>query len=158
MSGALRSGVLALELALAAGWSCAAPSGDTDDQALLADQNYAAALVALKAGDAAAALPHLNSALKRFPESADVHNQLGMTHRRMQQLDKALDHYRRALAIDPMHRGAHEYIGEAYLMLDDVPLAEQHLAALRSICVLPCEELQDLEKAIAGHRVRSVPR
>jgi tetratricopeptide (TPR) repeat protein len=158
MSRAGRSGLLALGLALAACWSCAAPSGDSDGQALLADQDYAAALVALKAGNAAAALPHLNLALKRFPESADVHNELGFAHRQMQQLDKALAHYGRALAINPTHRGAHEYIGEAYLMLDDVPSAEQHLAALRSICMLSCEELQDLEKAIAEHRVRRVPR
>lgn len=161
MSGALRSGFLALmglALALAACWCCAAPSGDSDDQALLADQNYAAALVALKADNAAAALPHLNLALKRFPENADVHNELGFAYRRMQQLDKALEHYKRALEINPTHRGAHEYIGEAYLMLDDAPSAERHLTALRSICVMSCEELQDLEKAIAQHRVQKTLR
>ena len=145
--------LLALGLALAACWSCAAPTGDSDDQALLADENYAAALVALKAGNTAAALSHLNLALKRFPENADVHNELGFSHRRMGQLDKAFEHYKRALAINPTHRGAHEYIGEAFLMLGDVPSAERHLADLRSICVLSCEELRDLERAIAKHRV-----
>lgn len=155
MSGKLRRGLLALGLALAACWSCAAPTGDSDDQALLADENYAAALVALKAGNAAAALPHLNLALKRFPENADVHNELGFAHRRLRQLDKAFEHYKRALAINPTHRGAHEYIGQAYLMLGDVPSAERHLADLRLICVLPCEELLDLEKAIAEHRAQA---
>lgn len=157
MSGALRSGLLALELALAACWSYAAPSSDSADQALLADQNYAAALVALKAGNAPAALSHLNLVLQRFPENADVHNELGLANPRVQQLDKAVEHYKRALAINPTHRGAHEYIGEAYLMLGDVPSAERHLAALHSICVLSCKELQELEKAIAEHRVRRVP-
>jgi hypothetical protein len=40
----------------------------------------------------------------------------------------------------------------AYLMVGDVPNAEKHLAALRAICLLPCEELADLEKAFAKHR------
>lgn len=157
MNRALRQELLALGLALAACWSFAAPSGDSDDQALLADQNYAAARVALEAGNAAAALPHLNLALKRFPENADVHNELGFAYRRMQQLDKALEHYKHALAINPSHRGAHEYIGEAYLMLGDVLSAERHLATLRSICMLTCEELRDLEKAITEHRGRKAP-
>jgi hypothetical protein len=49
------------------------------------------------------------------------------------------------------YRGAHKYIGEAYLMVGDVPSAEKHLAALRAICLLPCEELTDLEKALAKY-------
>ena len=125
---------------------------------MLADQNYAAALIALKAGNAAVALPHLNLALKRFPDNADGHNELGFAHRRMKQLDKLLEHYRRALAINPTPRGSHEYIGEAYLMLGDVASAERHLAALRSICVLSCAELRDLERAIAEPRVFISPR
>lgn len=143
---------------VAAGWSRAAPSDDGDNQALLADRDYAAALAALKAGDAAAALPRLQQALKRFPDHADVHNELGFAHRRLKQLDQAFRHYRRALEINPRHRGAHEYIGEAYLMVGNRPAAERHLASLRSICILSCEELRDLEKAIAEHRIADSPR
>lgn len=158
MTGVPRRGFVALLLAQVPEWSRAAPSDDGDDQALLADHDYVAALAALKAGDAAAALPRLESALKRFPDNADLHNELGFAHRRLRQLDKAFEHYRRALAINPEHRGAHEYIGEAYLMAGDVPSAERHLAALRSICVLSCEELRDLEKAIAAHRIQGTTR
>jgi hypothetical protein len=64
----------------------------------------------------------------------------------------AFKHYKRAIELEPRHRGAHEYIGEAYLMVGDVPNAEKHLAALRAICLLPCEELTDLEKAFAKYR------
>jgi hypothetical protein len=60
--------------------------------------------------------------------------------------------------IDPRHRAAHEYIGEAYLLVGDVPSAEKHVAALRSICLLPCDELTDLQKAIEAHRSRTMPR
>lgn len=154
----LRRGFVALGLVAGTWGSRAAPSDEGDEQALLADPDYAAALSALKAGDAAAALPRLQQALKRFPEHADVHNELGFTYRRLKQLDQAFVHYRRALEINPLHRGAHEYIGEAYLIVGNQPAAERHLAALRSICVLPCEELRDLEKAIAEYRIRNTPR
>ena len=73
-------------------------------------------------------------------------------------MDKAFEHYKRALTIEPRHRGAHEYIGEAYLMVGDVASAEKHLVALRSICVLPCEELTDLGKAISEHRAQAKAR
>jgi hypothetical protein len=54
--------------------------------------------------------------------------------------------------LNPRHRGAHEYIGEAYLMVHDLPKAEEHLAALQQICLVPCEEHADLAKAIAAYR------
>ena len=158
MTQVLRRGLVAFGLAAVMSWSGAAPSGDGDDQALQDDQDYAAAITALKAGNAAAALPRLKQALKRFPDHADVHNELGFAHRRLKQFDEAFQHYRRALEINPLHRGAHEYIGEAYLLVGNRAAAERHLASLRSICVLSCEELRDLEKAIAAHRSDNAPR
>ncbi len=143
---------------LLAGAVFAAPSSDGDDQALLADVDYIAGRSALKAGNDASALRSFQSALKRFPEAADLHNELGFTHRRLRQMDKAFEHYRRALDLNPRHRGAHEYIGEAYLIVGDVGRARFHLSALRSICLLACDELKDLEQAIAEHLARAAPR
>ncbi|HVK32948.1 MAG TPA: tetratricopeptide repeat protein [Burkholderiaceae bacterium] len=151
---ALAAAALAVLLRVAG----AAPSDDADDAALLADADYAAGLVSLKAGDAATALARFQSALRRFPDAADLHNELGFAHRQVGQLDKAFQHYKRALSINPLHRGAHEYIGEAYLMAGDVASAEKHLASLRSICVLPCEELNSLGRSIARHRAQATPR
>ena len=73
----------------------------------------------------------------------------------LRQLDAAFEHYRRALELNPRHRGAHEYAGEAYLMVGDLARAEAHLAALRRIGLLPCEELGDLEREIAAYRTRT---
>ena len=146
--------VIALLLACAA---AAAPSSDGDDQALLGDADYMAGRSALKAGNDANALRRFQSALKRFPEAADLHNELGFTHRRLRQMDKAFEHYWRALDLNPQHRGAHEYIGEAYLIVGDVDRARFHLGALRSICLLGCDELKDLEKAIAEHLAGAAP-
>ena len=52
------------------------------------------------------------------------------------------------------HKGAHEYIGEAYLIVNDLPKAEEHLAALKQICQVACEEYEDLQKAINAYRTR----
>ena len=140
------------------GASGAVQSDDSDDQALLVDADYAAGLVALKGNDAAAALPRFQAALKRFPDAANLHNELGYTHRRLGRFDKAFEHYRRALAIDPRHGAAHEYIGEAYLEVGDLASAEKHLAELSAICLLPCEEQSALRRAIAQHRTRTPSR
>lgn len=153
-----RAGLIASVLWLLAGRAGAAPSDEGDEQALSADAEYAAGLAALKANDYSRALPRFLDALKRFPDAANVHNELGYTYRKLGRLDKAFEHYERALAIDPRHRGAHEYIGEAYLMKGDVAGAERHLEALRSICTLPCEEMRDLQAAVDAHRRRTSAR
>ena len=66
-------------------------------------------------------------------------------------LDLAFKHYSEALKLDPRHRGAHEYIGEAYLMKGDVAKAKEHLAQLDRLCFFGCTELSDLKKAIAEY-------
>ena len=83
--------------------------------------------------------------------NADIQNYLGYSYRKSGKLDLAFTHYNQALALNPRHRGAHEYIGEAYLIKGDLKSAQKHLAALREICSLPCEELTDLEREIAKH-------
>jgi tetratricopeptide (TPR) repeat protein len=158
---ARRAGVVAAALVLLPPLfrpAAAVQSEDTEVQSLLADADYAAGRDALKAGDATTALRRFQAALKRFPDAADLHNELGFSHRQLRQMDKAFEHYKRALAIKSDHRGAHEYIGEAYLMVGDVASAEKHLEALRAICLLPCAEFDDLRKAIAAHRRQATPR
>ena len=147
-----------LAAGLLAGLAKAAPSADEQDQALAADTDYAAGRAALKAGQFDTARLRFQAALRRFPEAADLHNELGFTYRKLRQMDLAFEHYKRALTIDPRHRGAHEYIGEAYLMVGDVAGAEKHLAALRAICLLPCEELEDLRRAIEEHQANAKAR
>ena len=47
--------------------------------------------------------------------------------------------------------------GEAALLVGNLPWAERHLAALEQICLLPCEELDDLRAAISAYRERKGP-
>ncbi len=89
------------------------------------------------------------------PGNADAHNLLAFSYRKQDRPDlaKAFEHYRAALDIDPQHKGAHEYIGEAYLMDRKPEQAAKHLVALEKICGnRACEEYRDLAAAIAAHR------
>ena len=128
---------------------------ETRPDAVASDPDYAAGKLALERKDWREAATRFGRAALRDPENADLQNYLGFAHRNLGQLASAFEHYRRALELNPRHRGAHEYMGEAYLMVGDLAKAEEHLAALRSICLLPCEELADLEREITAYRQRS---
>ena len=118
------------------------------------DPDYAAGKQAMEKKDWTEATKRFSIALKRDPDNPDLQNYLGYTHRNQKQFDLAFKYYKRAIELNPRHRGAHEYIGEAYLMTGDLASAEKHLAALREICLLPCEELDDLDKAVAAYRAK----
>lgn len=113
---------------------------------------------AVAARDWSGAMRELNVAVREAPQNADVHNLLGYTYRKRATPDmgKAYEHYNLALKFDPNHKGAHEYIGEAYLLDKRLPDAEKHLAALEKICGGPaCEEYQDLAKAIQDFKAKN---
>ena len=40
-------------------------------------------------------------------------------------------------------------------MMGNLAKAEEHLAALRKICLIPCEETGDLEKKVVEFRARA---
>ena len=149
LSGAL----LGLGLALLPAPAAADPSDETP-AAERVDPDYAAGKAAIAAKDWTAAIGPLSSAALRDTRNADIQNYLGYAYRQSGQLELAFTHYRRALALNPRHRGAHEYVGEAYLIVGDLAKAEEHLAALERICLIPCEEYADLKKAIAEYRQR----
>ena len=147
--------VLATAVAVCTASACLAVEWDDDPQATALDPDYAAGRKAIEAKDWNAGIRFFSSAALRAPDNADIQNYLGYAHRKAGRLDPAFKHYRRALELNPRHRGAHEYIGEAYLMAGDLTSARKHLEALRKICLLPCEELADLEREIAAYREKT---
>ncbi len=83
------------------------------------------------------------------PRSADGFNLLGYSLRNLKKYDESLVAYKQALTLDPKHRGAHEYIGIAYVQMGQLDKAKEHLASLDKICPFSCDEYRDLKKAIA---------
>ena len=83
------------------------------------------------------------------PRSADGFNLLGYSLRNQKKYNESLVAYKQALTLDPKHKGAHEYIGIAYIQMGQLDKAKEHLASLDKICVFSCEEYRDLKKAIA---------
>jgi Flp pilus assembly protein TadD len=133
-------------------------AGMAMDDAPATSPEHDAGKKAIEAKNWDGALKALTAAEKKDPASADVQNLLGYAYRNSGKLDLAFRHYERALQINPRHLGAHEYVGEAYLMTNNLPKAEEHLAALKKYCARSCEERDDLEKAIAGYRQRAAAR
>ena len=95
----------------------------------------------------------LREAVARNPQSADYHNLYAYSIRKGANpaMDLVFRHYNEALRLDPKHRGAHEYIGEAYLMSGNVGKAKEHLAQLDRLCTFGCEEYTKLKKDIAAY-------
>ena len=116
------------------------------------DADFVAGKKAIERKDWKSAVDALSRALTRMPESADIHNYLGYAYRHLGDLTLSFTHYKEALRIDPNHRGAHEYIGEAYLKAGQPDKAVEHLARLEQICGKNCEEYQDLAKSIGAYQ------
>ena len=109
---------------------------------------------AIDAKDWKKAIDELSRAAAKEPANADIQNYLGYANRKSGNLEAAFKYYDEALKLDPKHRGAHEYIGEAFLMTGNLPKAEEHLAALDRLCFFSCEEYRDLKKSIADYKAK----
>ncbi len=118
------------------------------------DPDFAAGKKAIDAKEWKAAIKSLSSAALRDTRNADIQNYLGFAYRNSGDLPSAFRHYEKALVLSPRHRGAHEYVGEAYLMAGNLAKAEEHLAKLREICLVPCEEYDDLRKKVEEYRAQ----
>jgi cytochrome c-type biogenesis protein CcmH/NrfG len=112
---------------------------------------------ALAKQDWARAAAVLREALAKDASRAEYHNRYAYALRKgpSPDMDLVFKHYHEALRLDPKHRAAHEYIGEAYLMVGNLPKAKEHLAALDKLCFFPCSEYTDLKKAIAAHEKKA---
>ena len=139
----------ALAMLPASDATAAGSSSSTSNATTQADErNIERGKQAIEAGDWRRAAMFLERAAQSDSQNADVFNLLAYSYRHLDRLDEAFENYGRALDLDPKHLGAHEYIGEAYLMVGDLAKAEAHLATLQDICA-SCEETEELAEAIA---------
>lgn len=118
-----------------------------------ATEELAAAVAEIEAKDYAGAIAILDKVVQRESGNADAHNYLGYSYRKLGNTDMALQHYKRALQIEPNHVGANEYLGELYLEMGDLPKAEQRLGVLQSVCP-GCEETAELKALIDAYKAQ----
>jgi tetratricopeptide (TPR) repeat protein len=115
------------------------------------DPDFGAGKQALAKGQWMNAITALEFAAVRDPRNADIHNYIGYAYRRLSQPGPAMGQFQEALSLNPRHRSAHEHLGELFLALNEPARAEEHLTALKQICLIPCEEFVSLQKAITAY-------
>lgn len=110
--------------------------------------------------DWAAAAAAMKEAVEAKPQNADYHNLYAYSLRKSgtPDMDQVFKHYNEALRLDPKNRGAHEYLGEAYLMVGNLAKAKDELAALDKLCFFSCSEYAELKAAISQHEARAAAK
>lgn len=111
--------------------------------------NFQKGVAAVEAQKWEMAKQYMAAAIDEDSSNADAFNYLGYARRKSGDYDGALKAYSVALDLDPKHKGAHEYIGQAYLEMGNIGMAEKHLDSLDSICTFGCAEYSSLKKAVA---------
>jgi len=139
-----------LVLTLSVSEQTLAAGSDDDDKA--SQSEYSLAKQAIKDGDYDVAINKLARLHEEDPEDADVLNLLGYGYRKTGDFDQSRGYYLQALAIEPKHRGANEYLGELYLETGQLDKAEERLAVLDKACWIGCEEYTELKESIDKYK------
>jgi len=108
----------------------------------------------VRAGNYSAALPLLEKAVGENPRNANAWNYIGYSNRKLKRFHEALVAYRKALALEPNHRAANEYIGELYLQTGKPTKAKARLKVFDAACFFGCEEYDELKAAIAAYEAK----
>ena len=130
----------------------AAATGSDDSGGSESPTKYERAVDLIESGGHEKALRILEKLNRDDPGNADVLNMLGYANRKLGRLEPAFGFYREALAIEPRHLGANEYLGELYLQTDELAKAEERLAELAAACPSGCEEREELAEAIEAYK------
>lgn len=149
---------MSFAFAVSLAWGFATPAWSEDTPSNMSQgvaDPLAGPRTAIANGSWVQAVTLLEEARRSGVDSADLHNLLGYSLRKKSppDLDRALTHYRLALEREPAHRGALEYMGEAYLMLRRPDEARRLLDTLQKVCGgTACEEYVELRQAIEDYR------
>ena len=125
------------------------PVAAVDTQTNVGEVDLTSVRQKVKAKEWAAAIAELKPIIAKV-DNADAYNLYAFSLRNTGDYKQAFTFYGKALDFDTNHKGAREYLGELYVMTDNMPKANEQLAILEKLCPSGCEELDDLRKAIAA--------
>jgi tetratricopeptide (TPR) repeat protein len=74
----------------------------------------------------------------------------GYAMRKLGRVDDGIAYYHRALALNPDNLDTREYLGEGYVAAGRVDLALAELNTLEGLCGADCDQVEQLQLAIAG--------
>lgn len=147
----------------------ACPSGEVFDRKAKDKNGKAGACVSMKdksasltddiiydTGEALALAGRYEEAIDMLTLAANrndprVLNYLGFSHRKLGRIEVGMGYYREALRIDPGFTLARSYMGEAFLMRDDVDAAMGQLQLIAATVGTDAREYKLLEDAIDAH-------
>jgi tetratricopeptide (TPR) repeat protein len=124
---------------------CEKASSGLFDDGTLYEQGRALAL----AGDYDSALV-LFAAIRDKADS-DILTMIGYAKRKSGAVEEGIGYYHRALALDPTNVNTREYLGEGYVALGRLDLAQAELDQIASLCGETCDQYLDLAAAMAGN-------
>lgn len=147
---------LAFALVISSNAVCAAPEPAPGGASAPADPVMERGMALVERKDWAGAAAVFRDAVARDAGKAGYHNMYAYSLRNQPKpaMDLVFKHYNEALRLDPNHRGAHEYLGEAYLMVGNLAKAKEHLGVLDRLCTFGCPEYSMLKKAVADHEAK----
>jgi tetratricopeptide (TPR) repeat protein len=147
-----------LALALVIGLTSPALAIMDDERPPADDLDYAAGVAAFEREDWPEVIEIMERVVAQKPWQDDAYTRLGFAYRKQGDYERSLEAYDKALELNPHHRGALEYLGEAYLEMGRRGDAEAMLARLAEACRRvagdqndwqgDCEEWQDLSAAL----------
>lgn len=134
-----------------AGWQWNAAKGICEQkQSSLMDDSelYEQGRELALAGDYAKALAVFD-AIKNKQDS-DVLTMIGYSKRKSGAVEEGIGYYHQALALNPDNVNTREYLGEGYVVMGRLDLAQAQLDKIGAICGESCEQYIDLAAAMAG--------
>jgi Flp pilus assembly protein TadD len=114
-----------------------------EDEVESTGPNFEAAVRAIENKDWNAAIESLNKAEEKSKDNADIHNLLGYAYRNLRK-------YEQAIKLNPRHRSARGYLGEAYLLTNNLAKAQDEFRRLEDLCPRGCQQLDMLKAKYRG--------
>jgi tetratricopeptide (TPR) repeat protein len=107
---------------------------------------YNEGVALMKAKQFARAQAKFEQAVKQNPGFAEAHNNLAFCLRKQGNFQKSLEHYNRAIALNPKLAAAYEYRGVLYTQMGRKADAEKDLATLKKLDLHLAGDLEEYIK------------